>query len=148
MYRTEDFVHLAIRRIQKGNWVQLMCLKATADLYGWSRIFPSLIDAKRVDYPDGIFPRPGRLNGQNYNGTRLRICRKKGAHSGNPAGLTNAFRVSNNATRYDLTAIAQAVVIDFGWMSSRYGERIAREDWLAINLPDSYCHFDLTAANF
>ena len=148
MYRTDEFVHLAIRRISKGNWVQLMCLKATADFYGWTRVFPSLIDAKSVDYPDGFMPMPGKLNGRNYRGKKLRICRKKGPHSGNPAGLTNAFRVSNNASRYDLTAIAQAVTVDFGWMSSLYGERVAREEWLAVNLPDSYCNFDLSVANF
>jgi hypothetical protein len=147
MYRTDEFVHLAIRRISKGNWVQLMCLKATADFYGWSAVFPSLIDAKLVDYPGNVFPMPTKLNGKNYRGRRLRICRKKEPHGGNPAGLTNCFRVSNNCSKRDLVAIAQAVKVDFGWMNAFYGERISREDWLAIDLPDSYCNFDLRAAH-
>ena len=148
MYRTDEFVHLAIRRVARGNWVQLMCLKATADFYGWSAVFPNLLDAKRVDYPGNVFPMPTKLNGRNYTGRRLRICRKKEPHTGNPAGLTNCFRVSNNCSKRDLTAIAQAVVPDFGWMNDFYRARVPRETWLAIDLPDDYCNFDLSAANF
>ena len=126
----------------------MMCLKATADFYGWTAVFPSLLDAKRVDYPGNIFPMPTKLNGKNYTGRRLRICREKKPHKGHPAGLTNCFRVSNNCSKRDLTAIAQAVTVDFGWMNDFYCARVPRETWLSIDLPDSYFNFDLSAANF
>ena len=145
---SNEWLELAVRRLAKGRYVKLIVLKSTADFYGWSRIFPTLIDAKRVDYPGNVFPMPGRLTARQYTGTRLRICRKKTQNGGNPAGLTNCFRVSNNATRMDLTAIAQATSVDFGWMSDASGARITRERWLSIDLPDRYCNFDLTAANF
>ena len=148
MYFAEEFAHLAIRRISRGNWVQLMCLKATADFYGWSSIFPPLLQAKRVDYPGNVFPMPGRLTARQYRGTRLRICRKKTNNGGNPAGLTNCFRVSNNATNLDLTCLAQAVSVDFGWMNDKSMARIPRDRWLSRHLPDTYCNFDITAANF
>ena len=147
MYRANEFVHLAIRRISRTNWVQLMCLKPTADFYGWSSVFPDIMDAKSVDYPGNIRPWPSKLNGKNYRGTRLRICRKKEPHGGYPAGLTNAFRVSNNCSRMDLIAVAQAVQIDFGWMEALKGERIPKERWMSAELPDTYCHLDLRAAN-
>ena len=77
----------------------------------------------------------------------MRICRSKKNKQGNPAGLTNAFRVTNNATRFDLYAIAQAVSIDYGWMEAEYGYRRSRDEWMSFDLPDSYCHLDLRAAD-
>ena len=147
MYRTDEFVHLAIRRISKGNWVQLMSLKSTADYYGWTEVFPDLFEAKSVDYPGNIRPWPTKLNGKNYKGCRLRICRDKTYGSGNPAGLTNCFRVSNNASKLDLYAVAQAVKVDFAWMNDKTGARIKRSHWRSVDLPDEYCHCDLRAAD-
>jgi hypothetical protein len=33
-------------------------------------------------------------------------------------------------------------------MNDFYRARVPREKWLAVDLPDSYCSFDLSAANF
>ena len=124
-----------------------MCLKETAERYGWDRVFPRLIDAKGVDYPGNIRPMPFRITARQYRGTRLRICRSKTTTTAQPAGLTNSFRVSNNATEMDLYALAQAVAIDYGWMTTKGGHRRRKADWDAFDLPDRYCHMDLRAAD-
>ena len=147
MYRTNEFCTLAIRRIARGNWVKLMCLKPTADFYGWSAVFPDIIDAQSVDYPGNIRPWPIGAGYRGYRGKRLRICRSKTRTQGHPAGLTNCFRVSNNASNMDLYAIAQAVSVDFGWMENKSLQRIRKEHWDSFDLPDRYCHLDLRAAN-
>ena len=116
-------------------------------MYGWNRVFPRLIDAKAADYPGNVMPMPTKLNARNYRGRSLRICRSKGPAGGNPAGLTNAFRVSNNCTELDLYAIAQAVSIDYGWMSTKGGHRKRKAAWDAFDLPDRYCHLDLRGAD-
>ena len=147
MYRTDQFCALAIRRISRGNWVKIMCLKPTADFYGWSAVFPEIIDAQSVDYPGNIRPMPIGNGYRGYRGKRLRICRDKTRTTGHPAGLTNAFRVSNNASNMDLFAIAQAVTVDYGWMENKHYQRVKKEQWDSFNLPDTYCHLDLRAAN-
>ena len=147
MYRTDQFCALAIRRISRGNWVKIMCLKPTADFYGWSAVFPEIIDAQSVDYPGNIRPMPIGNGYRGYRGKRLRICRSKTRTQGHPAGLTNCFRVSNNASNMDLYAIAQAVSIDFGWMENKNHQRVKKEHWDSFELPDRYCHLDLRAAN-
>ena len=139
MYRVQEFSHLALRRISKGNWVQLMCLKATADFYGWSEAFPPITEAKLVDYPDGMRPWPAKLNGRNYPGLRLYICREKLHRGGYPRELTNCFRVSRNVASRDLYALAQAVKVDFGWMNDQNYRRVRRADWLRPDLEALGC---------
>ena len=142
-----SFVSLAIRKTKRDSWVQLMCLKATADFYGWSAVFPSIEDAKAVERNGFLINPVLRNHWRGHRGKRLRICRAKGSKQGNPAGLTNAFRVSNNATNFDLYAIAQAVSVDYGWMEGQYGYRRSRDEWMDYELPDDYCHLDLRAAD-
>ena len=124
-----------------------MCLKETAKRYGWDQVFPQLIDAKAVDYPGNVMPMPSRLHARNYRGTRMRICRSKETTTANPPGLTNCFRVSNNTTELDLYAIAQGVLIDYGWMTTKSGQRKRKAAWDSFLLPDRYCHLDLRAAD-
>lgn len=124
-----------------------MCLKPTADFYGWSAVFPDIIDAQSMDYPGNIRPMPIGAGYRGYRGIRLRICRSKTTTQGHPAGLTNCFRVSNNASNLDLYAIAQAVSVDYGWMESKSFARVKKEKWDSFSLPDSYCHLDLRAAD-
>ena len=124
-----------------------MCLKPTADFYGWSEVFPAFNDARSVDFPDGLRPLGPRPSYRGHRGKRLRICRSKTSTTGYPAKLTNAFRVTNNARNVDLIAIAQAVKVDYGWMEGQYGYRRRKEEWDAFDLPDSYCHLDLRAAD-
>ena len=47
----------------------------------------------------------------------------------------------------DLFAIAQAVTVDYGWMENKHYQRVKKEQWDSFNLPDTYCHLDLRAAN-
>ena len=124
-----------------------MCLRATADFYGWSRVFPDFIDAKQVDSPGVLINPYLRKNYRGYRGKPLRICRHKTRRQGHPAGLTNTFRVSLTASSLDMYAIAQAVDIDYGWMENKNGYRRSRNEWESFDLPDEYCHFDLRAAD-
>ena len=146
MYRSIDFTTLAIRRLRKSLWVKMLVLKATADFYGWSSVFPTIEDAETIDYPDGIRPFPSRLDPRNFKGRGIFVCRQKGDKHGFPVGLTNRFRVTNTATKLDLVAIAQAIQVDYGWLEGLNGHRVSKEEWDAIDLPDSYCHLDLRAA--
>ena len=147
MYTAQEFCTLAVRRISRGNWVKLMCLRPTADFYGWSSVFPDWIDAQFTDYPGNIRPMPIGVGYRGYRGMRLRICRHKTKRQGHPAGLTNCFRVTNNASNMDLYAIAQAVGIDYGWMEAKNGYRRPKAEWDSFDLPDQYCHLDLRAAD-
>lgn len=145
--RPGSYVELAIRKGRGDSWIKLMCVKATADFYGWSAVFPSVTEAKAVE-SGGLLINPVLTNHyRGHRGKRLRICRAKGSKQGNPAGLTNAFRVTNNATNFDLYAIAQAVSVDYGWMEGQYGYRRSRDEWMGYELPDEYCHLDLRAAD-
>ena len=146
MYRSDEFSVLAIRRLSKGKWIKMFVLKATADFYGWSSVFPAIEDAEAVDYPDGVRPFPSRTDPRNYKGFPLYISRYQLNTSGYPRGMTNRFRVSTNASNLDLVAIAQAVQVDYGWMEAKYKERRTRAKWNSIDLPDTYCHCDLRAA--
>ena len=147
MYASSDFACLAIRRISKNNWVKLMCLRATADCYGWSRVFPDFIEAQQFERPGYLVNPYLRKNYRGYRGHRLRICRHDTRKQGHPAGLTNCFRVSLNCSTLDMYAIAQAVGIDYGWMENKNGYRRSRNEWESLDLPDSYCHLDLRAAD-
>ena len=142
-----SFVTLAIRKAKGGDWVKLMARKATADFYGWSAVFPGIGEAKLRD-GDGIAFNPVlKKNVRGHRGIRIHICRSTVNKHGQPAGLTNSFRLTNNATNFDLYAVAQAVSVDYGWMANKTGHRRSKADWDAFDLPDDYCHLDLRAAN-
>ena len=139
MYFNREYVHLAIRKIRDGDWVQLMTLKTTADFYGWSDIFLPLSEAKAIDRGDGMLRWPRRIKTRSYPALRLYICREKAHRRGYPRGLTNCFRVSRNACTRDLVALAQAVKVDFGWMNDKSYRRVTREQWLRAELPSARC---------
>ena len=147
-YRLEEFCELAIRRIQKGNWVRLIALKPTADFYGWTSVFPPILEAKRVDYPDGLFPWPNTPNLRRYKAHPLVISRSDTTKQGFPVRMTNRFRVTNNATTLDIAAIAHATQIPFSWMTNKSNERWDHEHWMSYPVPDTYCSFDKRAANY
>jgi hypothetical protein len=147
VYRLDDFTQLAVRRISRSNWVRLIALKATADFYGWTEVFPSFNDAQRVDYPEGFRPMPNKLNLRRFRAHPLVICRTDVTKQGFPVRLTNRFRVTNNAAVVDLATIAQATQIPFGWMTDKSGTRLCQEHWMTYPIPDSYCSFDKRAAN-
>ena len=147
-YFLEEFCELAIRRIQKGNWVRLIALRPTAEFYGWSTVFPNIWDAKRVDYADGLFPHPGRKNLRRYRAHPLVICRSEVTKQGFPVRMTNRFRVTNNATTLDIAAIAHATQIPFSWLTDKSNARLDQEHWMSYPVPDTYCSFDKRAANY
>ena len=147
-YRLEEFCELAIRRIQKGNWVRLIALKPTADFYGWTSVFPPILEAKRVDYPDGLFPWPNTPNLRRYKAHSLVISRSDTTKQGFPVRMTNRFRVTNNATTLDIAAIAHATQIPFSWLTDKSNKRLDQEHWMSYPVPDTYCSFDKRAANY
>lgn len=147
-YSNEEFCELAIRRIGLGNWVRLIALKPTAEFYGWSTVFPDIWDAKRVDYPDGLFPHPGRKYLRRYRAHPLVISRCDTTKQGFPVRLTNRFRVTNNACVVDIAVIAQATQIPFSWLTDKKNNRLSQEHWLDYPVPDSYCGFDKRVANY
>jgi hypothetical protein len=148
VYKLDDFIELAIRRIAFANWVRLIALKTTADFYGWTEVFPRLNEAKRVDYPDGLMQHPGRKNLRRFRAHPLVISRHEGGKHGYPVRLTNRFRVTNNAAELDLATIAQGTQIPFSWMTNKRGTRLCAEHWLSYPVPDSYCSFDKRAQNY
>jgi hypothetical protein len=148
VYKLDDFIELAIRRIAFANWVRLIALKTTADFYGWTEVFPSLNEAKRVDYPDGLMPHPGRKNLRRFRAHPLVISRHEGSKHGYPVRLTNRFRVTNNAGVLDIANIAQSTQIPFSWLTDKRGTRLCAEHWLNYPVPDSYCSFDKRAQNY
>ena len=139
MYFSHEYVHLAIRKIRPGDWVQLMCLKTTADYYGWSETFPDISTAKAIDSGDGLIQFPTRKRPRRTRALRLYISREKAHKKGYPRGLTNCFRVSRNVCNRDLVAMAHATTVDFGWMNDVGYNRVTRDEWLAREIPSARC---------
>ena len=126
IYKNEDFTRLAIRRLKTGKYVWLSALKATAALYGWDKAFPTVIEAKRAASPDGYIKSPGRRGWKNGGGKTYRISRSPKTQ-GYPPGLTNTFRLSNDATRLDLAQVANSTQVDWHWIALPRGGRWTRE---------------------
>ena len=121
---------LGLRAISGDRYVWLRCLKATAAFYGWDKKFPTLIALKQQTTGSRFIPDPGRRGWKNSGGVSHVICRSPSTQ-GSPAGLTNAFAVSGNATTKDLALIAKSTQVDWYWMTAKYGERRSREEWEA-----------------
>ena len=114
-----------------GNrYVWLKVLKATAALYGWDKAFPTLNALKQETTGSRFGADPGRRGWKTSGGVQHVICRSPSTQ-GSPAGLTNAFAVSGNATTKDLALIAKSTQVDWYWMTAKYGERRSREEWEA-----------------
>ena len=130
VYKNEDFIKLGLRSTSAGRYVWLRCLKATAALYGWDQAFPTLQALRQETTGSRFRADPGRRGWKTSGGVSHVICRSPSTQ-GSPAGLTNAFAVSGNATTKDLALIAQSTQVDWHWMTCRYGERRSREQWEA-----------------
>lgn len=129
MYKNDDFVQLAIRRTGGDRWVWLKCLRETAELYGWDKAFPELLDARTAASPTGFVTDPGRRGWKNSGGVQHRISRSTKTQ-GWPAGKTNSFRVSGNANSVDLRLIAEATTVEWTWMTCKHGGRRTKGWWL------------------
>ena len=129
----ELWTRLAVRRLAKNRFVSLLVLKTTADFYGWSEFFPTVVEARELE-ADGsglVFNRcaNGRTRGRY---STLRISRSSDKQ-GNPRALTNQFRVSKNATMKDMAEIAKGVSQDFGWMEDKSCRRRTKVVLLSIS---------------
>ena len=129
-----QYVKLLLSRPDSGRDRWLIALRATADHYGWTRHFepwspkPVATDGKYVFITD-----PGRRSEMFCeSGMRLRICRSPKT-GGNPAGLTNQFKVSRSCTLFDISEVAYLTDVNWHWMTGPFGERITRDRWLAIH---------------
>ena len=127
------YVKLLIWRPDQGPDRWLIALRTTADYYGWTQEFEEW-SPKPAFVENGItFVRdPGR-RGEMFceGGRRHRICRSPNK-GGQPAGLTNQFKVSNACTLLDLAELANFTQQDWYWMSGPTGERISRIRWASI----------------
>lgn len=126
MYKNEDFCQLVIRKKQDGRYIWLKCLKATAELYGWDKAFTPLIEQQFKDSPDGYIRCPSKRGWTSGGGKEHRISRSPKT-SGWPAGLTNTFRLSSDATLVDLAEVAKATEIDWEWVTCDNGGRRTKE---------------------
>lgn len=130
----KDYIKLLIWRPPSGPDRWLIALRTTADYYGWTEKFP-MWSPKPIGTSGGytLTREPGR-RGRMYceGGVRLRICRSPKT-AGNPAGFTNAFKVSKSCTQFDLAELAYLTNEGWYWMSSQYGERISRDEWLRMH---------------
>lgn len=126
------WVELAVRRLAKGRYVKLICLKNTADFYGWSEFFPTVIESRLAD-GDGQSLRVSNMRRGHHRGRHayVRISRSSDKQ-GHPSGVTNQFRVSQCATQRDYAEIASGIGVDYGWMEDKNNRRRSREEWELI----------------
>lgn len=130
----KNYVKLLLYRPPAGADRWLIALRTTADYYGWTKQYP-LWSPKTIAISGGhefcVAPsRRGRMYCEG--GVRLRICRSPKTR-GNPAGFTNAFKVSASCTQFDLAELAYLTNEGWYWMSSQYGQRISRDEWLRMH---------------
>lgn len=133
MQGSDDFIKLTIFRDNSGRARWVRSLRSTADYYGWTEMFERWIPngSKQVGgYTTFQIPSRDSKN-QRGGGKRLRICRSK-SRSGNPAGLTNEFVISNSMRLIDLAELAHFTKGDWHWMSTPSGERVTRDRWEAM----------------
>lgn len=134
MYKNEDFVRLGVRAAKGNRYIWMNCLKATAELYGWANAFPTLLQLKTQTTGSTLVTDTGRRGWKNGGGQTLTICRNPSTH-GFPRGQTNSFRVSSLATQKDIRLIAEAVEIDWQWLSTPKTGRRPRSWWQQTSTP-------------
>lgn len=128
----ELWTRLAVRRLAKDRFVSLLVLKTTADFYGWSEFFPTVVDARLLESPDGGLVLNRYANGRTRGRySTVRICRGT-SKQGHPRELTNQFRLSKNATMKDYAEVAKGVSREFGWMEDHACRRRSQDEWLSI----------------
>ena len=127
------FVKLQIGLSETKRSKYVIALRTTAEYYGWTEQFPIWRPQDAVTSGGRTYFRdPGRRwDPQVAGGIRHRISRSPST-AGQPAGLTNAFRVSSSCTMFDLAELAYFTQGDWYWMEGPNGERISRDRWIAI----------------
>ena len=134
MQHQDDYVKLVIGFQDAHYRKYLIALRTTADYYGWTEEFETWRPKPYVG-SDGYTRYavdPGRRGSLKLaGGNRHRICRSPST-AGQPAGLTNAFRVSARCGVADLAELAHFTKGDWHWMEGLHGERIRRDRWEEI----------------
>ena len=126
------FSNLVVRRTNAGDAVSIRVVKETADYFGWSEAFEDFSKSRKDFLGDRYNAmHPYCRRGAYRGGRRHRICRDK-SKGGHPAGKTNCFRIVGPWCKRDLAQLAVVAGDKFEWMEGFYGERISREDWLAL----------------
>ena len=126
------FSNLVVRRTNAGDAVSIRVVKETADYFGWSEVFEDFTKSRKAfmgDRYNAFCPSLGK--GARQGGRRHRICRDA-SKKGHPAGKTHCFRIVGPWSRKDLAQLAVVAGDKFEWMEGFHGERISREDWLAL----------------
>jgi hypothetical protein len=129
----DEMCKLLLRRPQRGGARYLNALRATADFYGWTKVFdvwtPPVVSSEGGK---NFFYRPQRAGrGHERGGKNIRICRSP-SRQGNPKGFTNRFTVSKSCTMFELSEIAHFTSVDWYWMETITGERLSRDHWEKI----------------
>ena len=129
------FCKLVLDRTPGKQGKFLYCLRTTAAFYGWDQAFPAwtpptVYTDDRYEY--SRVPLSGSHLG-HQGGRRHFICRSE-SRQGQPAGKTNAFRVSRNCGLVDIAELAHFATGPWCWISCQYGGRRSREEWEEIYL--------------
>ena len=127
-----NWVKLEVGRTPSGKSCWVSCLRPTASFYGWLDVFEEPAPPARV-LPDGSrVTTYARASGRDkWGGKSLRICRAS-SKAGNPAGMTNRFRVSSAWRARDSALLAEVTTAEWAWMEAISGERRSKAEWLAL----------------
>ena len=126
------YIKLLLDRPAKGQDSWLIALRTTADYYGWTKQFPEW--SLKIIATEGKYSfsmDPGR-KGEMFceSGRKHRVCRSP-SRDGNPAGMTNQFKVSRNTGLLQMAELAHFTEGDWHWMEGPRGERVSKDRWEA-----------------
>ena len=130
-----DYLDLAVREVSKGWWSRLIVRRSTADLYGWSDVYPPYSEVRRQVAGDGPVYishyafKP--LKGCHY----LRIAHDAPNKGGWPKGSCHAFRMTKATREMDLANVAKSVKREYSWMTAMWGERKSAAEWDLYQVP-------------
>lgn len=129
-----ELKNLLIRRMPNGNPIYLTTRPENAAFYGWDKHFEIYIEGEKIDPETGVrYLVDPRLKKRRASpGKRITISRTP-MKSGRLAGYTNIFRISDNATTFDLAEVAKLTDCDWYWMTTDTGHKRSREEWLAVH---------------
>ena len=125
------FVQLTLWTRPGGEVVWLKCIKETAQHYGWLDAYPHSEEEATHPFQQRVFrAMPSRKFRPDIGGIPLRICRGTSRH-GNPAHLTNRFRVYRGCSNRLLAELAAVTNVPFGWMETMGGQRKPYDWWMS-----------------
>lgn len=131
-YRKEEFVKLTIRQARSGQAIWLKCLRYTADFYGWAAVFPEWRPEHGLGGQSNVMVGGAYAAAPPHRGGRPHLICRSPSRRGHPAGLTNQFRLSRDSGVADIARLAYVTSTEWCWLDDLRGNRVLREDWLAI----------------